>query len=130
MHDNNTSNRKGVITKGAVEVLLDKIDEHQKTTVSAFERKANEVANEGYRVIGYAIKEMRALPETLNVEEIESSLTFIGFAGMIDPPRSEAKEAVSACIQAGIIVMITGDHELTAKAIAKQLGIITSGRRY
>jgi Ca2+-transporting ATPase len=63
MHDNNTSNRKGilVITKGAVEVLLDKIDEHQKPLVSAFERKANEVANEGYRVIGYAIKEMRAL---------------------------------------------------------------------
>jgi Ca2+-transporting ATPase len=59
----------------------------------------------------------------LNVEEIESSLTFIGFAGMIDPPRNEAKKAVSACIQAGIIpVMITGDHELTAKAIAKQLG--------
>jgi Ca2+-transporting ATPase len=74
---------------------------------------------------------MRTLPETLNVEEIESSLTFIGFAGMIDPPRSEAKEAVSACIQAGIIpVMITGT-KLTAKAIAKQLGIITSGgRRY
>jgi Ca2+-transporting ATPase len=69
---------------------------------------------------------MRTLPETLNVEEIESSLTFIGFAGMIDPPRSEAKEAVSACIQAGIIpVMITGT-KLTAKAIAKQLGIITS----
>jgi Ca2+-transporting ATPase len=45
----------------AVEVLLDKIDEHQKPLVSAFERKANEVANEGYRVIGYAIKEMRAL---------------------------------------------------------------------
>jgi Ca2+-transporting ATPase len=62
MHDNNTSNRKrNTITKGAVEVLLDKIDEHQKPLVSAFERKANEVANEGYRVIGYAIKEMRAL---------------------------------------------------------------------
>jgi Ca2+-transporting ATPase len=56
------------------------------------------VANEGYRVIAYAIKEMRTLPETLNVEEIESSLTFIGFAGMIDPERS--KKAVSACIQA------------------------------
>jgi magnesium-transporting ATPase (P-type) len=51
MHDNNTSNRKGILViKGAVEVLLDKIDEHQKP-LSAFERKANEVANEGYRVI-------------------------------------------------------------------------------
>jgi Ca2+-transporting ATPase len=116
-----------VITKGAVDVLLGKIVIDQKPLVSEFERKANEVAYEGYRVIGYAIKEIRTLPETLNVEEIESSLTFIGFAGMIDPPRSEAKEAVSACIQAGIIpVMITGDQKLTAKAIAKQLGIITS----
>jgi Ca2+-transporting ATPase len=58
-----------VITKGAVEVLLDKIDERQKLLVSAFERKANEAANEGW-VIGYAIKEMRALPEPLNVEVI------------------------------------------------------------
>jgi Ca2+-transporting ATPase len=118
-----------VITKGAVDVLLDKIDEHQKPLVTVFELKANEVANEGYRVIGYAIKEIRTLPKILDVEEIESSLTFIGFAGMIDPPRSEAKKAVSACIQAGIIpVMITGDHELTAKNIAKQLGIITLGK--
>jgi Ca2+-transporting ATPase len=58
MYDNNTSNRKGilVITKGAVEVLLDKIDERQKLLVSAFERKAKRSNNEGYRVIGYAIK--------------------------------------------------------------------------
>jgi Ca2+-transporting ATPase len=77
MHDNNTSNRKGilVITKGCRSTIRQK-DEHQKPLVSAFERKANEVANEGYRVIGYAIKEMRVGP--LNVEEIESSLTFIG----------------------------------------------------
>jgi Ca2+-transporting ATPase len=92
MHDNNTSKGILVITKGAVEVLLDKIDEHQKLLVSAFERKANEVANEGYRVIGYAIKEMRALPEPLNVEEIESSLTFIGFAGMIDQGAKQKRQ--------------------------------------
>jgi Ca2+-transporting ATPase len=97
MHDNNTSNRKrntGYYQR-AVEVLLDKIDEHQKPLVSAFERKANEVANEGYRVIGYAIKEMRALLDPKCREEIESSLTFIGFAGMIDPPRNEAKGSFS-----------------------------------
>jgi Ca2+-transporting ATPase len=116
-----------VITKGAVDVLLDKITTNQQPLIAEFDRKANDLANEGYRVIGYAIKEIQSLPETLNIEEIESSLTFIGFAGMIDPPRSEAKKAVSECIQAGIIpVMITGDHKLTAKAIAKQLGIITS----
>jgi Ca2+-transporting ATPase len=68
-----------------------------------------------------------ALPEKLNADEIETSLTFIGFAAMIDPPREEAKQAVVECKQAGIIpVMITGDHKLTAKAIAKQLGIFTS----
>ncbi|MEZ7504323.1 cation-translocating P-type ATPase [Flavobacterium sp. Arc2] len=112
-----------VITKGAVDVLLNKIANEQEPLISEFDQKANE----GYRVIGYAIKEMKNLPETLNIDEIESSLTFIGFAGMIDPPRSEAKNAVSECRQAGIIpVMITGDHKLTAKAIAKQLGIITS----
>jgi Ca2+-transporting ATPase len=116
-----------VITKGAVDVLLNKIANEQEPLISEFDQKANDVANEGYRVIGYAIKEMKNLPETLNIDEIESSLTFIGFAGMIDPPRSEAKNAVSECRQAGIIpVMITGDHKLTAKAIAKQLGIITS----
>ncbi|MEZ7500113.1 calcium-translocating P-type ATPase, PMCA-type [Flavobacterium sp. Arc3] len=116
-----------VITKGAVDVLLNKIANEQEPLISEFDQKANDVANEGYRIIGYAIKEMKNLPETLNIDEIESSLTFIGFAGMIDPPRSEAKNAVSECRQAGIIpVMITGDHKLTAKAIAKQLGIITS----
>jgi Ca2+-transporting ATPase len=77
-----------VITKGAVEVLLDKIDERQSYLF--LHLNANEAANEGYRVIGYAIKEMRALPEPLNVEVIESSLTFIGFAGMID--RQGAKQ--------------------------------------
>jgi Ca2+-transporting ATPase len=83
-----------VITKGAVEVLLDKIDEHQKPLVSAFERKANEVANEGY---GYWLchKRNASVVGPLNVEEIESSLTFIGFAGMIDP-RNEAKGSFSA----------------------------------
>jgi Ca2+-transporting ATPase len=58
---------------------------------------------------------------------IESSLTFIGFAGMIDPPRKKQK-SFSIRIAGIIPVMITGDHELTAKAIAKQLGIITSGK--
>ncbi len=60
-------------------------------------------------MLGYAIKMLPSLPEKLNAEEIESSLTLIGFAGMIDPPREEAKEAVRQCKVAGIIpVMITG----------------------
>lgn len=116
-----------VITKGAVDMLMNKLAENQKALISDFEQKANEMANKGYRVLGYAIKEIETLPEPFNIDDIESSLTFIGIAGMIDPPRDEAKLAVTACKQAGIIpVMITGDHKLTAKAIAIQLGIITS----
>jgi len=120
---------KGIIaiTKGAVEILLEKLVENQKTLIPELEAKANEMAGKGYRVIGYAIKEMEALPELQNTDAIESSLTLIGFAGIIDPAREEAKQAVEECKQAGIIpVMITGDHKLTAIAIAKQLEIITS----
>ncbi len=115
------------ITKGAVELLLDKLVENQKPLIPELESKANEMAEKGYRVIGYAVKEMDTLPELQNVAIIENSLTLIGFVGIIDPPREEAKQAVAECKEAGIIpVMITGDHKLTAIAIAKKLGIITS----
>jgi len=120
---------KGIvaITKGAVELLLENLIENQKPLIPELESKVNEMAEKGYRVIGYAIKEMDALPELENTDIIESSLTLIGFAGMIDPPREEVKQAIAECKQAGIFtVMITGDHKLTAKAIAIQLGIITS----
>lgn len=115
------------ITKGAMEILLEKLPENQKLLIPELEFKANEMAEKGYRVIGFAIKEMNTLPELQNVDIIESEMTLIGFTGIIDPPREEAKQAVAECKQAGIIpVMITGDHKLTAMAIAKQLGIITS----
>jgi Ca2+-transporting ATPase len=116
-----------VITKGAVDVLLHKLDNNQHSIKAEIETKANEMAEKGYRVLGYAIKILSSLPDKLNPDEVESSLTFIGFAGMIDPPREEAKQAVLECKEAGIIpIMITGDHKLTAKAIAEKLGIISS----
>ncbi|MBK8845883.1 MAG: cation-translocating P-type ATPase [Bacteroidetes bacterium] len=115
------------ITKGAVDVLFGKLNDEQKSSIPEFENKVNTMAEKGYRVLGYAIKLLAKLPEKINADDIESSLTLIGFAGMIDPPRVEAKQAVAECKQAGIIpVMITGDHKLTAKAIAKQLGIVSS----
>jgi len=116
-----------VITKGAVDILLQKLDTNQNSMKTEIEIKANEMAEKGYRVLGYAVKTLSSLPDKLNPDEIESSLTFIGFAGMIDPPREEAKQAVLECKEAGIIpIMITGDHKLTAKAIAEKLGIISS----
>lgn len=115
------------ITKGAVDILFKKLNDEQKSFIPEYESKVNEMAEKGYRVLGYAIKTVPFLPENLDAGEIETSLTLIGFAGMIDPPREEAKQAVAECKEAGIIpVMITGDHKLTAKSIAKQLGIISS----
>lgn len=122
-----TKNGILAITKGAVDVLFGKLNNEQRSLIPEFERKANEMAEKGYRVLGYAIKMLPTLPQKINADEIEKSLTLIGFAGMIDPPREEAKQAVAECKQAGIIpVMITGDHKLTAKAIAGQLGILSS----
>ncbi len=123
----NTTDEIMVITKGAVDVLFHKLNADQKSQIPEFERKVNEMAEKGYRVLGYAIKTLSSLPENLDSNEIETGLTLIGFVGMIDPPREEARQAVSECKEAGIIpVMITGDHKLTAKAIAEKLGIISS----
>jgi Ca2+-transporting ATPase len=116
-----------VITKGAVDVLFNKLNVDQKSLIPEFELRVNEMAEQGYRVLGYAMKTIPFLPENLDADEIETELTLIGFAGMIDPPREEARQAVSECKDAGIIpVMITGDHKLTAKAIAEKLGIIST----
>jgi len=79
-------------------------------------------------VLAVAYKEIEVLPAQPTSEGLEDGLTFVGLVGMIDPPRPEAKEAVALCRQAGIKpVMITGDHVLTASAIAKELGILIAG---
>lgn len=121
---------KGIvaIVKGAVDVLVDKLDPSGQDAVSLIEKNANEMASKGYRTLGYAIKIIGDLPANVDPETIESNLTFIGLAGMIDPPREEAREAVRQCKAAGIVpVMITGDHKLTAEAIARNLGILSDG---
>jgi Ca2+-transporting ATPase len=115
------------ITKGAAEVLLNKLEEGQKSSVPEFEYKVDRMAGRGYRVLGYALRLLPTLPKILDAKEVEKELTLIGFVGLIDPPREEAKQAVQECKEAGIIpVMITGDHKLTAQAIAQELGIISS----
>ena len=82
------------------------------------------------RVLAVGYKELDSVSEEPTSEELEYGLTFLGLVGMIDPPRPEAKEAVAVCRKAGIKpVMITGDHVITASAIARELGILLEGDR-
>ena len=110
------------ITKGAFDRIP--ID---ATSVCADTAKRihNEFANDALRVLAVAYKHYDKLPENLDAEELEHGLTFAGFVGIIDPPRPESKEAVQTAKDAGIkTIMITGDHALTASAIASDIGIL------
>lgn len=116
-----------VMVKGAPDVLLNRcrIDEAEAQKIAA---KNADMASNALRVLGVAYKDITEVPEELTSEDIENHLTFVGLVGMIDPPRQEVKEAVAQCYDAGIRpVMITGDHKLTAVAIAKELTIFRSG---
>ncbi len=112
-----------VCVKGAPDVLLSRCDlsPTQKQAVLA----ANDaMAGQALRVLAVARRELSALPSSLSSDTLEHHLTFLGLLGMMDPPREEVKAAVAQCRSAGIKpVMITGDHKLTAVAIAKELGI-------
>ncbi|NLO02120.1 MAG: calcium-translocating P-type ATPase, PMCA-type [Bacteroidales bacterium] len=91
-------------------------------------RENERMASSALRVLAMAIKDIAKLPEKINISTLENDLTFVGFVGMIDPPRPEVIEAVSRCTTAGIKpVMITGDHKITAMAIAKATGIFKDG---
>ncbi len=90
----------------------------------------DELAQEGMRVLGAAIRPLDALPNDSHEETLERELIFVGISGMIDPPRSEVRQAVTECRTAGIRpVMITGDHPLTALHIARDLGIVQNGHQ-
>jgi P-type Ca2+ transporter type 2C len=113
-----------VISKGAVESVTSALKEGHDA--AAILKKADEWSSDGIRVIAFAYKCVDALPEPFTYESVETELEFAGLAGMIDPPREEAKLAIQECKAAGIrVVMITGDHPATASAIAKQIGILT-----
>lgn len=86
---------------------------------------AEAMAVDGYRVLALARRDFNKLPEDLSPEAIEADLVFVGLAGLLDPPRLEARDAVADCQRAGIrVVMITGDHPGTATAIARRLAIL------
>lgn len=88
----------------------------------------DQMSNDALRVLAIGCKELQEVPSTATPEELECNLTFLGLVGMIDPPRPEAKAAVAVCRKAGIKpVMITGDHVVTASAIARELGILEDG---
>ena len=123
-----------VYTKGGVDELLARCNSYLlngeiKQDLEAYAkivRKNNEeMAKEALRVLSCAYKEIDHKPTDEEIKNIEHNLIFVGMVGMIDPPREEAKKAVEKCKTAGIkTVMITGDHKITATAIAKKLGIL------
>jgi Ca2+-transporting ATPase len=125
---------KLVAIKGAPEIVLDRCKmiakEGKALELTAEERKkvsaVNErMASEGLRVLALAYKEEEEVPEKLDEKTFETNFLFLGLAGMIDKAREEVKDALRLCRNAGIkVVMITGDHKLTAVAVAKELGMV------
>lgn len=112
-----------VISKGASEAIgATLLGENESKTLQEI---SNQWAGEGKRVLAYAFKIVDQLPEPFEYAAVENDLTLAGIVGLIDPPREEVKVAIAECKTAGIKpVMITGDHPATAKAIAKEIGIL------
>ena len=125
------NNKYIVFTKGGIDEILSICTSYvengkQNSELNQYKNRLNEInelmAKDALRVLGFAYKELDYKP---SIEEMEKDLTFVGMYGMIDPPSEEAKLAIEKCKKAGIkTVMITGDHKITATAIAKKLGIL------
>ena len=114
------------IVKGAFDVIEDRCVAGGCPPEA--EEMVNSMSQQALRVLAVATKKLDRLPEDPTPEELENGLTLIGLVGMIDPPRPEVREAVKICRRAGITpVMITGDHVVTAAAIARELGILVEG---
>lgn len=131
----NIDGKNIMITKGALDVLLDRVTSIKTsngTNTFTNNDKINinntnrELSSQGLRVLAFAYKELTEDRE-LSLED-EDNFTFLGLISMIDPPREESKAAVNDCIKASIKpIMITGDHKITASAIAKEIGILQDG---
>ena len=129
-------NKYRIITKGAPDVLIRRCNNYSSqgrqisitnSEISYIEKQNELMAKRALRVIAVAYKDVDILPNSIDTN-MENDLTFCGLIGMIDPPREGVKEAIATCKRAGIkTVMITGDHILTAKAIATELGILKTG---
>ncbi|MCJ7791071.1 MAG: cation-translocating P-type ATPase [Dehalococcoidia bacterium] len=131
----NTPEGKVAYSKGAPEVILDSCsyiltDSKERPLTEKDKAQvldtARQMAGEALRLLGMAYKRFPEIPTCR--EDSETGMVFVGLAGMIDPPREEVKEAIRLCDKAGIkSVMITGDHKLTAMAVAKELGLLKKG---
>ncbi|MEH2081769.1 MAG: cation-transporting P-type ATPase [Nostoc sp.] len=122
-----------IYLKGSVEAILQRCDQMLDTqgqaplNSAAVEQEVDRMANQGLRVLAFARKEVTSNKGSLKRHDIDRGLVFLGLQGIIDPPREEAIAAAKACQSAGIQVkMITGDHALTAAAIARQMGICST----
>ena len=131
---NKVGDKYVVYTKGGIDEILKRcnsyeiggqISEELESYINKIRQENEKMAQNALRVLGCAYKEIDHIPTKEEMKTIENDLIFIGMVGMIDPPREEAKQAVTKCKKAGIkTVMITGDHKITATAIAKKLGIL------
>lgn len=133
---NSIEGKSYLITKGAPDVVVEKaeyilrengnIEKISEADIESIKKANMNFAEHGLRVLAFAMKEIDEAKE-LDFSD-ENSFIFVGLVSMIDPPREESKEAVKNCIRAGIKpVMITGDYKVTAKAIAKEIGIYKEG---
>jgi Ca2+-transporting ATPase len=137
VYKNKHNNKIEAYVKGAPDLLLEKCDrilEHGKLRfLSRKDKKQilemnNKFAEKALRVLGLAYRELPKTTKKYTLNNVEKNLTFIGLVGMIDPPREEVKKAVAECKEAGIDVMIiTGDHAITTKAVAQQIGLFKKG---
>ena len=126
--------KKGLVayTKGAPEIILENCDsiltESGVKKLDGITRQKVLDAAQGFAANALRVLAIASKPDAV-LESAQLGMTFIGLAGMIDPPRPEAKEAIAVCESAGIRpVMITGDHPITAQAVARELGLLKNGR--
>ena len=116
-----------IFVKGAPDRLFDMVSS-EDFKQDYWDEKRKEIADRGQRVLGAGMKRVDSSKASIDHEDVEDGLTFLGLFGIVDPPRQEAIDAVAACRDAGIrIKMITGDHKDTAVAIAKELGMEVEG---
>ncbi len=121
-----SSSEQYIFIKGAPEEIIVRCKD--ALAVDQFHNLSDSFAKDGMRVLAIAKKQVQSIAQ-IDEKDIESGYTLLGIVGMIDPPRKEVYEALKSCYEAGITVkMVTGDHPLTAEAIARDLGILSKGR--